>query len=176
MKKIFTLLFAALALCANTWAANIGEWTSNQCNVTLTDAGVLTISRNSSQGQMANYTVSNPAPWYDVRASITSAVIESGVSQIGARVFLDCVNMTSVTIAGSVTSIGNAAFRGCTGLSSITIPESVTTIGEAAFHGCTGFTSLEIPANVVTIGKSIQLLRESDIYYMPCRYSGRFAK
>ena len=153
MKKFFTLLFAALALCANTWAANIGEWTSNQCNVTLSDAGVLTISRHISQGQMANYTVANPAPWDDVRASITSAVIESGVSQIGARVFLDCENMTSVTIAGSVTSIGNAAFRGCTGLSSITIPESVTTIGEAALYGCSGLTTLEIPANVANIGK-----------------------
>ncbi len=153
MKKIFTLLFAALALCANTWADNIGEWTSNQCNVTLSDAGVLTISRHISQGQMANYTAANPAPWYNVRASITSAVIESGVSQIGARVFLDCENMTSVTIAGSVTSIGNAAFRGCTGLSSITIPESVTTIGEAALYGCSGLTTLEIPANVANIGK-----------------------
>ena len=154
MKKIFTLLFAALVGCTNLFAANIGEWTSSQCKVTLSDAGVLTISKKISQGQMSNYTGTNPAPWYEQRAAITSAVIESGVSQIGARVFLDCENLSSVTIANTVISIGNAAFRGCTSLSSIAIPESTTSIGEAALHGCTGLTILEIPANVATIGKS----------------------
>lgn len=154
MKKIFTLVFAALVVSASLWAGNIGEWTSSQCTVTLSDQGVLTISRKTSQGQMENYhPTNNIAPWWQYSADITSAVIEPGVSQIGARVFFNCTNLNSVTIANTVTSISNAAFRGCTGLSSITIPESVTSIGEAVLYGCTGLTSLEIPANVATIGK-----------------------
>jgi hypothetical protein len=169
MKKIFTLLFAALALSANLWAANIGAWTSSQCNVTLSDNGVLTISKISSQGLMDSYTATKESEWYPFREQITSAVIEDGVSQIGARVFLNCSNMTSVTIANTVVSIGNHAFDGCSSLTTLTIPESVNIIGTAAFKGCESLQSIscKIITPVELDGDAFKNVSRSIPLYVP---------
>lgn len=169
MKKIITLLFAALMLSANLWAANIGTWTSSQCNVTLSDNGVLTISKISSQGQMDNYTATKESEWYPFREQITSAVIEDGVSQIGARVFLNCSNMTSVTIANTVVSIGNHAFDGCSSLTTLTIPESVNIIGTGAFKGCESLQSIscKIITPVELDGDAFKNVSRSIPLYVP---------
>ena len=93
--------------------------------------GVLTIS---GEGEMADY--DDVPPWYSSRSDITEAVIESGVTSIGNRAFMNCSSITSVTIPDSVTSIGNNAFSRCTSLTSITIPDSVTSIESLAFNSC----------------------------------------
>ena len=89
-------------------------------------------------------------PWYNVRSSVNSVVIEEGVTSIGQLAFSGCTGLTSVTIPNSVTSIGNTAFSGCTGLTSVTIPNSVTYL--SGFDGCTGLTSVTIPNSVTNIG------------------------
>ena len=100
-----------------------------------TSTGVLTIS---GTGNMYNY--SNPdageyeTPFY--YEQITSAVINSGVTNIGKSFFDNCTSLTSVTIPNGVTSIGSYAFYGCTNLTNITIPDSVITIGQNAFENC----------------------------------------
>ncbi|MBR7155112.1 MAG: leucine-rich repeat protein, partial [Paludibacteraceae bacterium] len=72
-----------------TWSGTCGD------NLTweLTD-GVLTIS---GTGAMSNYT-SSSSPWYSYRSSITSVVIEEGVTNIGNYAFYNCTGLTSVTI------------------------------------------------------------------------------
>ena len=113
--------------------------------------GVLTIS---GTGPMpTNFTSAGANnPWYSQRASITSVVIEDGVTTIGDYAFRGCTGLTSISIPNSVTSIGQYAFRDCTGLTSVTIPASVTTIGSWAFENCTGLTSVTIPNSVTSIG------------------------
>jgi hypothetical protein len=106
----------------------------------------------SGTGNMANYTYSTKAPWNAYISSITSVVIESGVTGIGDYAFEGCSNLTSVSIPGSVTSIGEYAFYGCSGLTSVSIPEGVTSIGEYAFMDCSGLTSVSIPGSVTSIG------------------------
>lgn len=68
----------------------------------------------SGMGDMTDYASEDNQPWKDYRSSITSIVIENGV-----------------------TSIGDGAFAYCTG-ATITIPTSVTTLGDNPFNqvGC----------------------------------------
>ncbi len=116
---------------------------------TLDDAGKLTIS---GTGNMTNYFVFSDVPWYSLRASVKTVVVDNGVTSIGFGAFGDCTSLTSITIPNSVTSIGYLAFAYCTRLTSISIPDSVTSIDTDAFIGCTSLTSITIPNSVTSIG------------------------
>ncbi len=144
-----TLLLMLLTMSTQTaWADDSGScgesvtWQYNEQAHTLTISG---------SGAMTDYD-SSEAPWYQYRNSITTAVIENGVTTIGNDAFNYCSSLTSVTIPGSVTTIGNDAFNYCSSLTSVTIPGSVTTIGNYAFNYCSSLTSVTIPASVTTIG------------------------
>ncbi len=50
---------------------------------------------------------------------LTSAIIETGVTNISSYMFYECVKLSSVTIPESVTSISSAAFSGCTELTTV---------------------------------------------------------
>lgn len=82
--------------------------------------------------------------------SITSVVIQAGITSISDYTCTGMINVTSVTIPNSVTTIGEKAFNR-TGLTSVTIPNRVTTIGKMAFEQ-TGLTSVTIPDSVTSIG------------------------
>jgi len=171
MKTKLLLTFALLLTAVmGAWAES---WTSGACTVTL-EGTILTVS---GSGAMEDYAAEDTRPWHGNRSSITSIVIENGVTSIGARAFYNCDNasLASITIPASVTSIGYAAFLGCTmpsvtfadglqlatisdyafeyclGLTSFTIPDGVTSIGNSAFMGCANLASVTIPASVETI-------------------------
>ncbi|MBQ6777396.1 MAG: leucine-rich repeat domain-containing protein [Paludibacteraceae bacterium] len=119
-KKIFTLLLAIVASVGFVFAE------SGSCGDNLTwnlTGGVLTIS---GTGAMNDYNSGTSVPWYTYRSSITSAIVENGVTSIGDNAFYQCVDLTSVTIPNSVTVIGYLAFYECSSLTSVTIPNSVT--------------------------------------------------
>ena len=129
--------------------------TGHESEVTwsLTSDGVLTIS---GTGAMANYAAASGQPWYSSVSSITSVVVEAGVTHIGNSSFRDFTNMTSVTLPDGLETIGNFAFNGCTNASftSITIPASVTGTGTYIFTGCTNLATVEFSAgsNLTGIG------------------------
>ena len=83
-----------------------------------------------------------------------TAVIEPGVTSIGARAFLDCRNLTAVRIADTVTAIGDDAFSMCTGLTDVTLPDSVIWIGTSAFGGCLNVTSIDLGDPLLLIGEA----------------------
>ena len=127
-------------------AASVGTLfaESGTCGATLTwdlTGGVLTIS---GTGAMTDYSASNHAPWNANRESITSVIIENGVTSIGEWAFYYCRSLTSVTIPNSVTSIGARAFYSCSSLTSLTSPNSVTSIGRYAFLNCSSLTSIDV--------------------------------
>ena len=130
---------------------------------TLDNSGTLTIS---GTGEMTSYDYYN-APWYSSRSSITSVVIEDGVTSIGSLVFYCCDALTSISIPDSVTSIGSLAFDYCDALTSISIPDSVTSIGYSAFHHCDALTSVSIGSGVTSIGERAFSYCDAltDIYY-----------
>lgn len=106
MKKYLLLTVClVLSLMASAESGKCGD------NLTWTlENGTLTIS---GTGAMPDYTDSSKLPWYSSRSSISTVVINEGV-----------------------TSIGKYAFNGYSGLISITIPNSVTSIGYYALYNC----------------------------------------
>ncbi|MDR1404527.1 MAG: leucine-rich repeat protein [Candidatus Methanoplasma sp.] len=129
--------------------------TSGSITWDLTD-GVLTIS---GTGDMDDYArvPSTPdettVPWWNEKDSIQVAVIEEGVTSVGAYAFHSHSSLRSVAIHDGVTSIGNAAFQNCAGLSSVSLPDSLRTIAGAAFNNATGLSSIIIPGEVTSIGE-----------------------
>ena len=105
---------------------------------TLSD-GVLTIS---GTGEMDDYTSSSLPGWYSSRTSITSIVVESGITKIGKLAFYNCTKATSVSIPNTVTSLGNMVFAECSSLTSVTLPSGITEIPYGTFANCTSLTSL----------------------------------
>lgn len=85
---------------------------------TIDNTGTLTIIGTGTMKDYAGYPNSARSPFYD-NESITSVVIEDGVTAIGERAFEDCSALNSVTIPKSVTTIGNYAFSGCYELDNI---------------------------------------------------------
>ena len=142
----------------------------------LTDDGTLTIS---GTGAMADYTAASGQPWYSYVSSITSVVVEAGVTHIGNNSLRNFTNMTTVTlpdgletiganafqadmhtgftevnIPASVTSIGAGAFSGCKYLATVTFSagSNLTGIGDNAFNSCLALSTIKIPAGVTSIG------------------------
>ena len=100
------LLLVLTAACA---LAELGSGTFGE-NLTwvLDDAGTLTIS---GSGRMSEYKKdSNYAPWYGLRASVRSVVLEEGVTSIGYYAFNGCSNLMEATIPAGVRAIGGGAF------------------------------------------------------------------
>ena len=146
--KLFTL--GVIFLLSTGLAAQ----TSGTCGPNLTwslSNGVLTIS---GTGPMNDFTLS-PAPWLENRSSISSVVIDNGVTSIGVQAFEMCNALTVVNIPNSVTSIGSFAFMACRHLTTLSIPKSVTSIGARAFGNCDSLSRVEVynPVPITIIGQ-----------------------
>ena len=74
--------------------------------------------------------------------SITSFVVPSNITNIGAYAFENNTKVTDIKIKNNITSIGSNAFANCTALTSITIPASVTLMYSNVFTGCTNLTDI----------------------------------
>ena len=157
IERAAMLLLLMVFTTASAWADGSGTpadpWISGGCDVTLV-GGTLTVSKSATgNGAMADYD-SNSGPWHSSRSSITSIVIEDGVTSIGDYAFSECnnTNLKTVTIPASVGTIGNSAFYSCTGLTTVAIGSGVETIGNSVFYSCTRLTSVAIGSGVETIG------------------------
>ena len=94
------------------------------------------------------------APFYDIRANITSFTFGEEVETIPSALCYGMTSLTSITLPNSVTSIGNEAFIYCSSLTSIILPNSVTTIGSGAFAECSTLTKLICERHVENITNS----------------------
>ena len=118
---------------------NIGH-----CGTTLTWKyldGVLTIS---GKGAMTDFSNASEQPWCRYRDSITTVIIEEGVTSLGNCAFRYCSNIASVSIPNSMRSIGTWAFGSCYHLTSVFLPENVSKIDIVAFEDCCNLRSVTV--------------------------------
>lgn len=154
MRKVLLLSVVVLtAVCCVAVFNGDVDAESGSCGTGITydldSNGVLTISGN---GQMADYSLQNPAPWKSSKMPIKSVVIESGVENIGAFAFANCSSLTDVMVGDDVGIIGASAFYGCGSLTNMFIGDKVITVADMAFYGCGFLKSISIPDSVETIG------------------------
>ena len=150
LELIMTIAVVAFAFLI---AINIGDDSSatdsGTCGPSTTwvldDNHVLTIS---GTGIMDDLNHPNEQPWGAKRETITSVVIEEGVTSVGNYSFYYFINLTSVTLPHSLTRIGVHGFFQCTSLEGIKLHNGLTEIGGMAFNGCNSLKYLSIPDTV----------------------------
>jgi hypothetical protein len=156
MNKIYLVLLCGLLfsakLNAETQSWNIGTPVATNVVATFNPAdSTFTVT---GTGQMTNYWVASSRPWHDVRNSIKTVIINTGITNIGANAFSGFTALASVHIPEGVVNIGEAAFNGCQTLTSVTIPNSVTSISNSVFQGCASLTSVTIGTGVISFGQN----------------------
>ena len=82
----------------------------------------------------------------DSYATITSATLLPGATEIAENVFKGCQKIDSVKVLEGVTSIGKEAFSGCGDLREVVLPSSLLDVGKKAFHNCRKIVSVTSPA------------------------------
>ena len=101
--------FSITASAATTGTTGEVNWSFDETTGTLTVSGT---------GAMADYT-SGSQPWYAYKDSITTVIVEKGVTTISTNAFSQFPVLKTVKIAGSVTAIGNNAFYSCSNLTTV---------------------------------------------------------
>lgn len=140
-------IIASAATTAEGWCGDNLKWTLSN--------GVLKIT---GSGYMWDYGVDQyigdvpitSAPWGMM--VFTSAVIGSGVKNIGTCAFTGCYDMTSISVPSSVEVIDVGAFAYCYGLASFPVAGGVWYIGDYAFEYCQNMASFPFTSNVSYIG------------------------
>ena len=174
MKKSVILCFALLAAL---WAFAVGAQAatvqSGACGAegdgsgvtwALSDTGVLTVSGSGAMqnwefvevemddGEVVDFYEYLNNPWYPYRAQIKTAVIGSGVTNVGAYSFYECDKLTAVTLPAGLTAVGRYAFSGCKALTAVTLPAGLNTLGMSSFSGCKALTAVAVPDSVTVMG------------------------
>ena len=124
------------------------QWNEDNLTWKLYEDGTLNIS---GTGAMKNYIYGNNKSPARLNLSVTSIVIEEGVTSIGDYAFENCDNLTSITIPGNVESIGESAFYNCDNLTDVTLQDGVKSIGDAAFIWCNNLTNIVLPNSITSI-------------------------
>ena len=144
MKRIFTLLFCAIALagCSEFEVGNVDG---------------LIIKYTTNDNTKADIDTSLFDRWsvsHRYEDGVGIIEFKKPITSIPDEIFYYCNNLTSIELPGTITSIGESAFWYCTRLKSITIPNSVTSIGEDAFYSCSSLKSVYCKAKTPPKGSS----------------------
>lgn len=146
----------------STQAAITGDTAFGVCGPdliwTLTSDGTLTIS---GRGEMNDYPNGSLMPWSQYRESITTIIIQDGVTSIDASAFSNFDNLTKATIAASVIDIGGRLFSDCEQMKTAgpvgggyNIEYEWTEIPENAFMMCDALTYVYISETVTSVGEN----------------------
>jgi surface protein len=139
---------------AESSATFTADWTQcGTCEWQIDDDGKLTVRPlgGTDAGMLADWEESGDVPWYSQRSSITSVVVEKGVSaQTCLYMFSGCSNLTSVDISGfntSAVTYMNKMFKDCSKLITLDLSDldtSSATSMNAMFSGCSNLTSVNL--------------------------------
>ena len=173
MKKFkkFYIAFLSMALIFSFLAFSDGKILSNIITYTMVSADefnnfTYTINNGSAsiskyKGTDTNLIVPSSINGYPVNnisvgafqgnKYIQKVTIESPITILYARTFMQCSNLETVVLPNTLSEIKDMAFKS-SNLVYITIPSNVTTIGSQAFLGCMRLSSVTIQGNVYING------------------------
>lgn len=155
--KALVTNYSTLTAAEAAWAAlPLGKWDSGDCEVILSQGGIMTVSKKAGEGNgaMDNYAKNSEQPWKDYRANVNSLVIESGVTELGSYAFYGLTYLEGdMVIPEGVTALHENTFYGNYKLTSVTLPSTTTLLGDKynAFYGCVNVTDVYLPANPVNL-------------------------
>ena len=131
LKKLICLLTAAMFLFPDfrISAADAVSGTFDSGISWSISGSVMTISGTGEMGDVIYQ------PYASYSSSVTSVVINEGVSSVGYGAFSNFQNLKSVSLPQSLEYIDVNAFSYCYNLYDINIPQSVEYIGSNAFYG-----------------------------------------
>ena len=143
-KRIFSFMLSVcmvLTLLPAMGAAAADATASGKCGDAVTwslSGGTITFSGSggmtAKEGQTYDYG--------QYKNSITSVVINEGVTTVGDFAFYKFPNLTSVTAASTVKTVGLSAFAYCTKLTDVALKGKGVQVNTSAFAGCTALTAL----------------------------------
>lgn len=81
----------------------------------------------------------------------TLTLPDEGLSSIGEYAFSNCTTLDNVVLPEGVTELTCNLFEGCENLANVGLPETLEVLGEYAFANCLSLSSIEIPAAVYEI-------------------------
>ena len=180
MKKFCILVFSLIILSFISTVCYAETLSSGVCGDNLTyvldSNGTLTIS---GTGDMYDFNYDGvPVVWSEYKDSITSLVIEEGVTSVGLNAFFNYYNLENIHIASSVTDIGSSSFHytlwyenqpdgliyigkvlySCKGYfpsnTSISVKEGTVSINPRTFEKQIGLVSITMPDSVTHIGEA----------------------
>lgn len=108
---------------------------------------VMTVSGTGEMGDVRYQ------PYASYSSSVTSVIINEGVSSVGWGAFSNFQNLRSVSLPQSLEAIDVNAFSYCYNLYDINIPESVEYIGSNAFYGTYFISGIE--GDFIVLGDGI---------------------
>lgn len=155
--KALVTNYSTLTAAEAAWAVlPLGKWDSGDCEVILSQGGIMTVSKKAGEGNgaMDNYAKDSAQPWKDYRADVKSLVIESGVTELGSYAFYGLTYLEGdMVIPEGVTALHENTFYGNYKLTSVTLPSTTTLLGDKynAFYGCVNVTDVYLPANPVNL-------------------------
>jgi uncharacterized protein YjdB len=122
--------------------------------------GILTIE---GSGNMKD-NIADDVPWNFLRDTITTVVIDSGITSIGANAFNGCAKLHSVSIPQTVTDIKPNALTGCRSLTNINVnaANQYYTIADGILYNKAQNTIIKCPANKQTVTISPSVLYFAD--------------
>ena len=97
---------------------------------------------------------------------LTSVTVPASVKSWGHFVFADCSSLSSAVIEDGITEVPLYMFRNCTSLTSVQLPESVTVLNSQCFQD-TGLTSITLPSGLTVIGENAFLDSELTSITLP---------
>ena len=152
----FVMTFSLLPTV--TWAANEtnGDCSATDGSSSVTwsyDAATTTLTI-SGKGAMADSADDWPVWGEDITTEVTSLIIKSGVTNVGAYNFYQAASLESVDFPDTLETIKEYAFSECAALSKITFPQGLKKIGVSAFEGCSALTSINLPQGLEVICES----------------------
>lgn len=122
------------------------EW--KIAGTTLTLSGKGSVYSGDAEGKLRSQ-------WADdFGDSVTSIVVEDGITEIGDYAFCEMQAVESVILPDTVTRIGDWAFEGCICMRQIRMTQNLKEIGYYAFGKCRSLEEIEIPDTLMRVSGS----------------------